>query len=704
SSLSQIRWSTYLGGTGIDALYSLAFDSKDNIYVTGGTTSSDLVTTTTAISPVYKGNIDAFVSKLSPEGKSILASTYFGSEEYDQSYFVELDFRDNVHLFGQTKAPGTTLVKNAAYSVPNSGQFICKMNESLDTLKWSTVFGNGIAEPNISPTAFLVDVCSKIYISGWGGSPKHGDLTREIKHDFTMPITKDAFFPVSKDSNDFYMMTLAFDASEVVFGSYFGGGFASEHVDGGTSRFDRKGKIYQSVCAGCGGYSDFPIKPLPGAVSERNRSRNCNNAVFKISFQMPAVIADFTTDSCQPLKFINTSLIQKDTKYDWDFGDGGKSKERSPSHTYKTPGTYRVKLFVSDYLTCNLEDSLVKSVYVSPLINDITIAASQLSFCEPETLQLFVSPSLPTLRYSWSPAEKVSNPSIANPSFYIDTTTTFTVTVTDPASSCVRTKQIEIKSSFAVKSGFQATGCTPTTFSNTSKEYKQSSYAWDFGDGASSSEKNPIHNYSKAGTYKVKLIITDPTACNEGDTIIQEVKVSEIKFFVSATTQQDTVYRKLSTQLQALPNSPDYIYQWTPEAGLSNPNISNPIATPDTSTLYTVTVTDPMSTCSNKANVRVTVIDLICDEPYIFIPNAFTPNDDLKNDKFFIKGEVFDKFNLMIYDRWGEKVFETEDKNKGWDGYFKGMKADPGVFVYYVEGTCLDQQKYKKKGNITLIR
>ena len=68
---------------------------------------------------------------------------------------------------------------------------------------------------------------------------------------------------------------------------------SNEHVDGGTSRFDKKGMIYQSVCAGCGGNSDFPTEPSPGAVSNTNNSMNCNNAVFKFNFDFPMVISDF---------------------------------------------------------------------------------------------------------------------------------------------------------------------------------------------------------------------------------------------------------------------------------------------------------------------------------------------------------------------------------------------------------------------------
>ena len=96
-----------------------------------------------------------------------------------------------------------------------------------------------------------------------------------------MDTTSDAFKKTT-NGNDFYLGAISSDASQLLYGSFYGGNLSNEHVDGGTSRFDKKGIIYQSVCAGCGGNSDFPIKPTIGAVSSKNNSTNCNNGVFKM--------------------------------------------------------------------------------------------------------------------------------------------------------------------------------------------------------------------------------------------------------------------------------------------------------------------------------------------------------------------------------------------------------------------------------------
>ena len=168
-NLSHLIWSTYLGGVKDDAVYSIDCDQDYNVVVTGGTNSSNFPVTPGAYKTSYGGgSADGFVAKISYYGKTLMASSYFGSTTYDQSYFVRCGKQGDAFLFGQTKAAGSTLVRNAGYNTPNSGQFLARLRPGLDTLVWSTVFGDGSGQPNISPTAFAVDICNRIYLSGWG--------------------------------------------------------------------------------------------------------------------------------------------------------------------------------------------------------------------------------------------------------------------------------------------------------------------------------------------------------------------------------------------------------------------------------------------------------------------------------------------------------------------------------------------------------
>ncbi|MES2778479.1 MAG: hypothetical protein V4651_01160, partial [Bacteroidota bacterium] len=142
----------------------------------------------------------------------------------------------------------------------------------------------------LSPSAFLVDECDRVYFSGWGGGSNNG-YNSATGSTHSMPITTDAFQSIT-DGSDFYLAVFAPDLTQISYATYFGGSLSNEHVDGGTSRFDKKGIVYQSVCAGCGGYSDFPT--TPDAYSRTNNGKRpnnptlggCNNALFKFSLNI----------------------------------------------------------------------------------------------------------------------------------------------------------------------------------------------------------------------------------------------------------------------------------------------------------------------------------------------------------------------------------------------------------------------------------
>ena len=102
--------------------------------------------------------------------------------------------------------------------------------------------------------------------------------------------------------------------------------------------------------------------------------------------------------------------------------------------------------------------------------------------------------------------------------------------------------------------------------------------------------------------------------------------------------------------------------------------------------------------------MTVTVRTPICDDPYIYVPNTFTPNGDKLNDVLFVRGNYIDEMEFYIYNRWGEKVFESKDNDLGWDGRFKGEELGSDVFGYHLRCRCFNGQEYTAKGNVTLLR
>jgi len=434
--LSELLWSSYYGGSNNDGVYSLAIDSESQIVITGGSGSTDLPVTPGALSTTYNGGeTDAFAAKFSLDGSALITATYLGTSTYDQAYFVELDSDDNVHLFGQTTS-GDEFVFNALYNGANSGQFISKLNEDMSAFIWSTTFGTNDGFPDISPTAFLVDLCSRIYLSGWGGPVQSSTSSTT-----GLPVTPDAFQSTT-DGGDFYLFVIEEDASSLIYASYFGGTQSNEHVDGGTSRFDRKGKIYQSVCAGCQGNSDFPISPSD-AVSSTNNSGGCNNGVFKFDFDLPGIVADFNYDPIclpDPVAFVNNS--EGGLTFNWDFGDNTTSEEMDPVHTYTAPGVYEVTLIIADPMSCNLADTITQDVII---LQEEDFELEDFSICNGEPTQLGFDP-IPSAgyTYSWTPADQVSNPNISNPTTNVSQSTTFTLTVSNGVCESSGTQQVNV--------------------------------------------------------------------------------------------------------------------------------------------------------------------------------------------------------------------------------------------------------------------
>lgn len=372
STLSQLEMSTFYGGGGHDAGYGFAFTDDGNLYITGGTTTAGLGFPNTVYQPNFAGESDGFIAEFSYSGQR-LRTTYVGTPLYDQSFFIQADRNGQLYAFGQSM--GNMPITASAYHNTNGKLFVLRLDSTLSNLTLSTVLGNGMLDgkpgPDLSPTAFLVDVCNRIFVSGWGGwTNQLGN--NETGFSMGLPLTPNAF-QTTTDSSDFYLAVLESNAASLLFGSYFGGRFSREHVDGGTSRFDKKGVIYQSVCAGCfdsrtgRSHSDFPMF---NADSTRNNSFNCNMALFKIDFLQSGAVADFdkfprSGKGCTPLQVTFQNLSTDSCVYFWRFGDGQTSSVRNPVHTYTAAGTYTVTLSVRDTLHCLNIDSVSQQIVVA---------------------------------------------------------------------------------------------------------------------------------------------------------------------------------------------------------------------------------------------------------------------------------------------------------------------------------------------------
>lgn len=702
ANLSTMIWSTTFGGTEDDAAYSVAVDGDENLFIAGGTVSNDFpVTTGTFQNTFGGGTCDGFILHVDKNGQTKIASTYFGYSDYDQIYFVDLDRQNNVYVLGQADNSAGNYIKNAGYNKPNGGQFISKFSETLDSLIWSTSWGRGLGVTDISPTAFLVDVCSNIYACGWG-SQGVNNIVGGTGGTTGLDVTPNAYKNTT-DGQDFYLMVIKDDASALSYATFMGGAISEEHVDGGTSRFDRKGKVYQSVCAGCGSNDDFPT--TPGAVSNTNNSNNCNNAVFKFDLNLPLCLADFSyPNACKnfAVPFHNLSSSILSPSYQWYFGDGNSSTQINPSHTFTQTGLFDVTLIVADPGSCNGADTITKKILVIGGAGTDTLPT--ITICKAQTTQIGFPPNNDTaITYLWTPANTLSAANVSNPVASPAQTTTYRLLVGNGVCTDTFYQTVEIFTDALTLSGSDVLcGGDTLQLSVTNTQPNQVlTYNWqpvnEIISGANTA--TPLVSPSHTLTYTVS--VTNQQGCIFSDSITISVLSGGI--LLQATANPDTIYFGDTAQLALTLSANVSSVLWQADATLSDVAIETPLVFPTGTHTYFVEATDTQG-CRKRDSVTVFVINTPCKESTIYIPNAFSPNADGKNDVLFVRANNITKIYFAVYDRWGQKVFETSTISTGWDGTYKGKKIDPAVFGWYAEGECEGGEKFLKKGNVTLLR
>ena len=233
-------------------------------------------------------------------------------------------------------------------------------------------------------------------------------------------------------------------------------------------------------------------------------------------------------------------------------------------------------------------------------------------------------------------------------------------------------------------------------FVNTSTVFPEGNiqYLWDFGDGIISNIKDPIHSFSGTGIFNVKLKIKTSTVCLD-DSVTQQINLN---LFNITITPDQTIDIGQSVQLSVTGGGTQF--NWSPPKWLDKTNISNPVATPLSDITYLIIATNGDG-CTDMDSVFIKVRPV----DSIYVPTAFTPNNDGKNDFFKpYMGIRFTLENFSVYNRWGQRVFITTQKDAGWDGKFGGLDQDAGVFVWDLTARDRNGIIIKRKGTSVLMR
>ncbi len=446
----------------------------------------------------------------------------------------------------------------------------------------------------------------------------------------------------------------------------------------------------------------------------------------------------------QPIQFIDEST-NRPSNWSWSFQSGTPSVsiKQNPTITYNNAGTYNVTLIASNYFG---SDTLQKIAYLTvyPLPVAPIITGGPTIFCKGDSVLLTEND---TSSFVWSTGAKIMSLDIKLSGNYF-------VTYTD-SNSCSSKSQIDSVKVLPLPA-ITLTGIDTICKGDSTLLTAQGgiNYIWNTGATSSNINIKPITNttYSVIGsngqcanTANVNVVVNPiPNAtingkasiCEGASTLlnasggtnykwstgssINSIMVSPISntsysVMVSQNGCKDSAIvliqvnplpvpvvccdsSILAGQSVYLAASGGVSYLWSPSAGLNCDTCANPIATPLVSTTYTVTITSD-SGCSTASTIT---IDVNCGK--VFVPEAFSPNGDGQNDILYVRGDCIKTVDFNVFDRWGNKVFETTDKNIGWNGVYKGEASNAGSYVYYVSATMYDGTVIEKKGNVALVR
>lgn len=779
NSLNQLKWSTCLGGTGYDAGYGLALGLNQDIFISGGTNSTRFPLPFQSFANTNRGGMaDGFLVRLNRYTGVFQSGLFVGTPAYDQCYFVQTDTKGRPYVFGQTE--GSWYISPGVFGNAGGGQFITRFRSDLSAIDLSTAFGSGGQVPNISPSAFLVDRCDRIFVSGWGGSTNSNVPKSQKNRGNTrnMPITPNAVQRTT-DGSDFYIAVLGRNFSKLLYGTYFGGIStrtidADEHVDGGTSRFDKKGIIYQAVCAGCGQNGLFPT--TPGAYSRTNNSDNCNNAIFKIDFenlnQKPVsrdTIYRITATEVLNFNIVGTDPDEQDTVYleierigkAWDSVQGpypvlslNKGAGRSVANVqwntncnHSGKDTFLLRVRVHDQ-GCPKMDTTWNTIKILVEPPPVVEPPGEICLLLNETtgvvsLQWPASPAhqywkclilkrqeganvitLDTIRNASGGSftdRNAMNPRVRNYCYFFIGVNTCNV-VTDRGFRVCTQKELNapIDSTYII---------TATVVDD-----KEVQVIW-LRSGEADFGSYELYRASRDGKQPYKIIATitnrDDSFYTDRDVLVDlesycyKVRVLDRCGHVSNksnractivlkgdATGKPQYYFDLSWMEYDYWKGgvSDYVLERRVDTGTLRPLVALPHPGFDFRDnklnydwggyFYRVKAREASGGYNAESNSNEIYL---FQPPELYVPDALTPNGDEINDVWGTVPVFVRDYHMMVFNRWGEKVFDSKDKKLQWKGVMGSGKPSDNVFAWMVVYMGWDNRRYTQQGVVHVL-
>ena len=404
------------------------------------------------------------------------------------------------------------------------------------------------------------------------------------------------------------------------------------------------------------------------------------------------------------ISFTNNSALAD--QYTWRFGDAANpnagSSDKNPIYTYSQGGTYSVTLIPK--MACL--DTVKFTVPVRTNAAVSVVANKDTSVCSPAALSLKAT-SATAIKYEWSinpnfvPVISISAttnvmPSNGNNRYYVRATDSAGCAAMDTV--IVSNNALNVSADTAVNACKTVDKTISLINGNAGDTLK---VTWTPATAIVGSNTGKDVTIKTSTDLTLTAQVSNQFGCTRTLTIPVRAREVDAKVNVDA----NFIYLDDKVVLNAEPSGTGFTYKWTPPTDVENADKANTKASPKQDTKFVVEVTDQYG-CKDTASVTVKVLIAECKEPYIFVPRAFSPNNDNLNEKVFVRGDYLleEGFEFAIYNRWGERVFFSNNREEGWDGTVGTKGVCPDVYGYYVKGKCRKGEVYFKKGNITVLK
>ncbi len=440
---------------------------------------------------------------------------------------------------------------------------------------------------------------------------------------------------------------------------------------------------------------------FPVTLTVTSALNGCTASVTQLVNVSITPVAAFTptpSNGCIDLQVAFSNQSTSAGFYQWSFGDGNTSALAEPFHTYTQAGTYTVTLIAENVNGCS--DTISANVVAHPLPTALFTLSQAQSCTSPVTVQAS-NASQGAIGYDWDLGNGQSS-QLNQPAITFDGPGTYSVSLTATNQfGCTDTHTVDFTVHPTPLAAFTAQpqpACAgrPITFINQSQN--AAAFRWRFGDGAQSQADSPLHSYAQPGQYTITLIAIGAGGCT--DTLIAANAIMVNPTPIADFTSDTLVSVRNAIQFSNLSQGA-ISYSWDFGDGEGSDDTHPLHLFPADGGGYTVCLVAVNSfTCPDT----ICKFQLVNSDPLVFVPNAFTPNSDGRNEVFkpMVNGYAGWRYKLIIFDRWGLEVWSTDDREEGWNGRVGGK---PPVIDVYVWKVILERDGDARDfiGHVTLL-